>query len=277
VLDVIQQSRERGVVLADAEEGGRAYVRREQLDRHRLARGEVGGVGVHLDDTVGLDEARRRAAALVDGVDESIARPVLDEADGHESGATLAVALLNGHLPLDGGGPRVGEAGGGPNRRRDEGPEDGQRGDGVAREADVRGVVEAADQHRLARFDRDAVQEEFPLLLDDAVDHVDGAGGGRSRGEHEVTLVGGLDEQPLHLLVVVAGVGVENGLTAGLLDARGDGVGVHVVDLAGGAVQGLAGADEFVAGGDDADRRRPANGNGIDAECRQQTDLPGRE
>ncbi|CQR54083.1 hypothetical protein BN996_03927 [Haloferax massiliensis] len=274
----VEDARERGVVLADAEQLRRANVGREQLDRHRLALREILHVGRDLDDAVGLDEARRRARPLIDGVDERVPVAVGDESDRHEPRPSLGVPLAGGHRPLDRRGPGLREARGVADRRCDERPEDGERGDRIARQTDVGApLAERADEHGFPGLDGDAVQQEFTALFDHAVDDVDRARGRRPRREHEVALVGRPPEQALHLLVVVARVGVERRDAAGLLDPRGDGVGVHVVDFARLGSQFVARPDELVAGRDDAHGRFPADRHLVDAERRQQADFAGRQ
>jgi hypothetical protein len=143
---------------------------------------------VDLDDPVGLDETRRRAAPLVDGVHQRGLRVLaFEHADRHQPQPTLAVPLPHRELARERrrswfGQPRSTADGG-----RDERPEDGERRHRVAGEADVRRLlcprrtagVESADEHRLARLHRDPVEEEVAALLDDAVDDVHGGGGGR--------------------------------------------------------------------------------------------------
>jgi len=202
----------------------------------RSSRSRYSGVRVDRDDAVGLDEARRRRARpLVDRVDEGqIAVVQIEQSDRHQPHASLAVALADGHpAAFDSCRRGFGLTSRLADRGRDERPEDRERRDWVAGEADVGGLagtrvgvavgialahclapaaVESPDQHRLAGLDRDAVKQEVATLLDHAVDHVDRARRGRSGREYEVALVGRPPEQPLHLRVVVAGVRVENGL-----------------------------------------------------------------
>jgi hypothetical protein len=72
-------------------------------------------------------------------------------------------------------------------------------------------------------------------------------------------------------------VGVEHGLAARLLDARGDRRRVHVVDLAARGVEFLARAHQLVAGRDDPDAGLPFDRHLVDAERGEQPDLARRQ
>jgi len=72
-------------------------------------------------------------------------------------------------------------------------------------------------------------------------------------------------------------VRVDDRLAASSLDTRGDRVAVDIVDLPAAAVEVVAGADEFLASRDNPDFGGGPDRNAVDAECRQQADLSGRD
>ncbi len=149
--------------------------------------------------------------------------------------------------------------------------------DGVAGETEVGDGVsvcplKAAEGERLSGAHVDGPEADLAFASEDFFDYVEVAAGDAGGGDEEVAVREGLVDAGGEGLDGVASDIEDVGDAAALADGGGKAGGVGVVDLAGG--EGLAGAEEFVAGREDGDAGAAVHGDGIEAEGGDDADLP---